>query len=89
MYYCITYGDYFFHNKGRIVLFSTVEDASLFKKLFFEWAQQKGLATYGIGFMPDFLVARANTQIEEWTYKDYEGMKIITYEDLKNECGVH
>lgn len=46
--YCITYNNnYYFHSKGRIILFNDIQTANDFASQFLSWSLQYGAQQFG------------------------------------------
>lgn len=65
MYYIITNGAYF-HEKGKVILFDTPDEAQSFATMFFQYALGRAAQENGVFGVPAVAMAQTATSIEEW-----------------------
>ena len=70
----------YMHEKGKIILFSTVEEASNFVSLFFDYAMNRAAQEGGLGLIPQIMMAQGAVTIEE--YKG-TGAETVEFKDVK------
>lgn len=84
MYY-ITTGRYCWHNKGRIILFETIEEAQAFASRFFSYAAARGVSEQGVEFMFGMMEKQSATQIEVFESEDDKDVQTIIWAELEKE----
>lgn len=82
--YCITYNNnYYFHSKGRIILFNDIQTANDFASQFLSWSLQYGAQQFGPTIVFEIMQSQNNIKFE--SYIPSKDIKTITYQQLRKE----
>lgn len=85
--YCIICKNVYFHEKGKVILFDTIEEAQYFANEFFKFAIERAAQTEGITGPPRVLMAmNMETSIVEWD--ENSKMPSKTFDEIKKERGI-